>query len=147
MIQLVCLNHGIQYVWLSFCFHFNFFLKYDTECADGLVVKTIATSLSTALRVVRLNPIWTNTLCDPQIVFLSLGVLCIRFWYICNDPRDTGIYITNTVVKKKWKIYFLSDLCPWFLRRMVWWLVPKTYWTNLFEKWQRIFFSKRFFWN
>lgn len=28
-----------------------------------------------------------NTLCDPQIVKLSMGVLCIHVWKV---PRDTG---------------------------------------------------------
>lgn len=29
-------------------------------------------------------------LCDPQIVALSLGVLCVCFMYVCKFPREAG---------------------------------------------------------
>lgn len=38
-------------------------------------------AVSTAPSVVGLNPVWDNTLCDPKIVVLSLGVqgfLCVK---------------------------------------------------------------------
>lgn len=34
---------------------------------------------------------WT-TLCDLEIVALSLGFLCVRFMYVSKVHRDTGLF-------------------------------------------------------
>lgn len=54
----------------------------------SLIKKTNAMALSTALIVVDINPTWENTLCHPQTVFLSLGVRCVSFMYVCEVIHD-----------------------------------------------------------
>lgn len=36
------------------------------------------------------NLTWDKNLCDPQIVVLSLGVLCVCVMYVCKFHRETG---------------------------------------------------------
>lgn len=60
-----------------------------------LMVQTVDTPLHATLSVLVSNPTWNNTLCDSQIVFMSLGVHCVRLMYVCEVPRNTG-YIPNT---------------------------------------------------
>lgn len=58
--------------------------------------------LSTALSDVGSNP--TQTLCNPQIVALSLGVLCVCYIYIYIAIRDTGIFqVWNCPIKNTTK--------------------------------------------
>lgn len=42
--------------------------------------------LSTTPSVVGSDLTWDNTLCDVQIVVLSLGGLCVRSLYVCTFP-------------------------------------------------------------
>lgn len=43
-----------------------------------------------ALSVMSSNPTRANSLCDPQIIILRLGVLCNPFRDVYEVPRDTG---------------------------------------------------------
>lgn len=40
--------------------------------------------------VVESKPTWDNSLRDPQRIVLRLGVICVRFIYVCEVPREIG---------------------------------------------------------
>lgn len=73
--------------------------KLNNDCTVGLVVKR-SPHLSTALSVVSSSP-WDKTLCESQIVVLTLGDLSVRFMYVCKIPRNTGCVLL--MLKKAFK--------------------------------------------
>lgn len=75
------------------------------ECADVIVVKEVIAPIPTVLNAVGSIHTWKYTVCDPQIVVLSLYVLGVRFMYVRKVPRDTLFsaevnFITNSYILK-----------------------------------------------
>lgn len=44
---------------------------------------------------------YLNTLCDPQVVVLIVGVIFAPFMYVCKIPRNTGCIMQMREVSKK----------------------------------------------
>lgn len=56
------------------------------DCTDDVVVKALATSMISVLTVIGSNCTWDNTLYDPQITVLILGVPRVCFM-VFGDMR------------------------------------------------------------
>lgn len=56
---------------------------------------------STASSTVGSNPTWDNIWCDPQIDFLSPGVLCINLMHIFIGPHAAGFIHCSGVAFRK----------------------------------------------
>lgn len=74
-------------------------MSIDIHGSVNLVVKADNMPHRISSSIVGLIPAW-NALCDSQIFGLSLGVVYIRYLYVCEFLCNTGFILSTAIVKK-----------------------------------------------
>lgn len=75
-------------------------MSIDIHGSVNLVVEADNMPLRISSSIVGLIPAWEHALCDSHIFVLSLGVVYIRYLYVCEFLCNTGFILSTAIVKK-----------------------------------------------